>query len=266
MIAVDARRIVRLVRVGLDLAPSASRSGAARRTASAAPGRCGRSRRAHLPWWCSRRGLWSRVFLRRQTPLLLVCTGRTAISTVSTAPTPVRRYSALRSSAWLYCGADQRTALCLAMWRPARPRRPLRSGDGREAREPAAAQRDAGGGSTLPDSQVFDFQMDISRDEQRVLHTLAQGGNIHALKDDKGRITAVECYNRDGWLMSHCNLFLFRKLRNKKAIARARTASPTASPAAGSNWCGPRSTTAERQWGAAATAAALPRPSRSGSR
>jgi uncharacterized protein len=60
--------------------------------------------------------------------------------------------------------------------------------------------------------------MDISRDEQRVLHTLAQGGNIHVLKDDSGRITAVECYNRDGWLMSHCNLMLFQKLRRKKAI------------------------------------------------
>jgi uncharacterized protein len=67
-------------------------------------------------------------------------------------------------------------------------------------------------------SQVF-TPMDISRDEQRVLHTLAQGGVIHPLKDIKGRITAVECYNRDGWIMSHCNLFLFRKLRNKKAIA-----------------------------------------------
>lgn len=61
--------------------------------------------------------------------------------------------------------------------------------------------------------------MDISRDEQRVLHALAQGGNINALKDGKGRIVAVECYNRDGWLMAQCNLFLFRKLRNKKAIA-----------------------------------------------
>lgn len=61
--------------------------------------------------------------------------------------------------------------------------------------------------------------MDISRDEQRVLHALAQGGNIHPVKDHKGRIIGVECFNREGWLMSQCNLFLFKKLRNKKAIA-----------------------------------------------
>jgi uncharacterized protein YjhX (UPF0386 family) len=60
--------------------------------------------------------------------------------------------------------------------------------------------------------------MDISRDEQRVLHTLAQGGAIQVLKDQKGRINSVECYNRDGWLMSHCDMTLFRKLRSKKAI------------------------------------------------
>lgn len=61
--------------------------------------------------------------------------------------------------------------------------------------------------------------MDISRDEQRVLHALAQGGNIRPLKDHKGRITGVECYNRDGWMMLQCNLFLFRKLKRKQAIA-----------------------------------------------
>lgn len=60
--------------------------------------------------------------------------------------------------------------------------------------------------------------MDISRDEQRVLHALAQGGAIHAIKDDRGRIVAVECFNREGWRMSRCSLFLFRKLRSRKAI------------------------------------------------
>ena len=50
--------------------------------------------------------------------------------------------------------------------------------------------------------------MDISREEQRVLHALAQGGVIHALKNDKGRITGVECFNRDGWRMDQCDLRL----------------------------------------------------------
>ena len=61
--------------------------------------------------------------------------------------------------------------------------------------------------------------MDISRDEQRVLHALAQGGNITPIKNPKGRITDVKCFSRDGWLMQQCNLFLFKKLKNKKAIA-----------------------------------------------
>lgn len=52
-----------------------------------------------------------------------------------------------------------------------------------------------------------------------MLHALAQGGSIHALKDDRGRIAAVECYNRDGWLMGRCTLFLFGKLKRRRAIA-----------------------------------------------
>ena len=61
--------------------------------------------------------------------------------------------------------------------------------------------------------------MDISRDEQRVLHALAQGGNITPIKNPKGRIIAVELYNRDGWRIPAFTLLLFKKLRNKKAIA-----------------------------------------------
>ncbi len=61
--------------------------------------------------------------------------------------------------------------------------------------------------------------MDISREEQRVLHALAQGGTIHAQKAGNGRITGVECLNRDGWLMQQCTLALFKKLKRKKAIA-----------------------------------------------
>jgi uncharacterized protein YjhX (UPF0386 family) len=63
--------------------------------------------------------------------------------------------------------------------------------------------------------------MDISREEQRVLHALAQGGCIHTLKNPNGRIHSVECFNRDGWLLVQCTLHVFRKLRRKKAIAAA---------------------------------------------
>ena len=60
--------------------------------------------------------------------------------------------------------------------------------------------------------------MDISREEQRVLHALAQGGALHALKTENGKVQAVECFTREGWLMP-CTVRLFRKLKNKRAIA-----------------------------------------------
>ncbi|MEP7240521.1 MAG: YjhX family toxin [Devosia sp.] len=60
--------------------------------------------------------------------------------------------------------------------------------------------------------------MDISRDEQRVLHALAQGGFIKPLKTTRGRIGGLELYNRDGWLMPTPPLLLFKKLQRKKAI------------------------------------------------
>ncbi|KRA48332.1 YjhX family toxin [Devosia sp. Root635] len=60
--------------------------------------------------------------------------------------------------------------------------------------------------------------MDISRDEQRVLHALAQGGRIVLLKTETGKVTGLEFFNRDGWLMSNCSLMLFRKLKARKAI------------------------------------------------
>jgi uncharacterized protein YjhX (UPF0386 family) len=61
--------------------------------------------------------------------------------------------------------------------------------------------------------------MDISRDEQRVLHALAQGGLIKPLKNLKGRIAGLELYNRDGWMIPLITPLLFKKLQRKKAIA-----------------------------------------------
>jgi len=64
--------------------------------------------------------------------------------------------------------------------------------------------------------------MDISRDEQRILHLLAQGGWIERIKQ-KGKDTdAVSCFTRDGWLYPGLNLLLFRKLKQKKAISSSR--------------------------------------------
>jgi uncharacterized protein len=61
--------------------------------------------------------------------------------------------------------------------------------------------------------------MDISRDEQRVLHALAQGGYIHPTKDMRGKIFDIDCFNRDGWRMTQCDMRLFNKLRRRKTIA-----------------------------------------------
>jgi len=61
--------------------------------------------------------------------------------------------------------------------------------------------------------------MNVSKAEQRVLHALAQGGKIVAIKNDKGTIIEVECFNREGWLLSQCDMTLFKKLRAKDAIA-----------------------------------------------
>lgn len=59
--------------------------------------------------------------------------------------------------------------------------------------------------------------MDISRAEQRILHLLAQGGHIQAVKADK-RIVQVDCFTREGWRYPDLDLALFRKLKRKRAI------------------------------------------------
>ena len=61
--------------------------------------------------------------------------------------------------------------------------------------------------------------MDISRNEQRILHLLAQGGRIEIEKSENKKIAAVRCLTRDGWRDPGFDLELFRKLRRKKAVS-----------------------------------------------
>lgn len=51
-----------------------------------------------------------------------------------------------------------------------------------------------------------------------MLHALAQGGRIAAIKDQNGKIIDFEFFNRDGWLVGGFTALLFRKLKAKKAI------------------------------------------------
>jgi hypothetical protein len=67
--------------------------------------------------------------------------------------------------------------------------------------------------------------MNISRDEQRVLHALAQGGFIRHERDERGRILQVYCFTRDGHVLANCTLEVFAKLRRKRLI-ESRSSSP----------------------------------------
>ncbi len=63
------------------------------------------------------------------------------------------------------------------------------------------------------------FPMNISKYEQRVLHALAQGGRIVHRRDNGGRITQVDCFTREGYVLTDCTLALFQRLRRRGLIA-----------------------------------------------
>ncbi len=60
--------------------------------------------------------------------------------------------------------------------------------------------------------------MNISKDEQRVLHVLAQGGRILYERATNGRVTEVTCITRDGMILSNCTLAVFQRLRRRRLV------------------------------------------------
>lgn len=61
--------------------------------------------------------------------------------------------------------------------------------------------------------------MDISKDQQRILHALAKGGCLNLTKSSSGRIKAVELITREGWAMPGIVIRDVRRLKRLKAIA-----------------------------------------------
>lgn len=61
--------------------------------------------------------------------------------------------------------------------------------------------------------------MNISKQEQRVLHELARGAEIRHRRNDDGAIIEALCVTREGYVLSDCTLALFARLRRRKLIA-----------------------------------------------
>ena len=60
--------------------------------------------------------------------------------------------------------------------------------------------------------------MNISKHEQRVLHALAQGGEIRH-KRDGARLLEVHCFNREGHNLAGFSQDLFARLKRRGLIA-----------------------------------------------
>lgn len=60
--------------------------------------------------------------------------------------------------------------------------------------------------------------MNISKFEQRVLHVLAQGGQIRFDRAENGKVREVVCFTREGHVLADCTLPVFEKLKKRRFI------------------------------------------------
>lgn len=67
--------------------------------------------------------------------------------------------------------------------------------------------------------------MNISKQEQRVLHALAQGGLIRYLRAANGKLVQADCFTHDGSRLVDCTLAVVAQLRRKRLIA-SRNSNP----------------------------------------
>ncbi|ATQ44297.1 YjhX family toxin [Caulobacter mirabilis] len=62
--------------------------------------------------------------------------------------------------------------------------------------------------------------MNISKSQQRTLHALAQGGRIELVRDeDDGALVGADCWTREGWRLTDCDLAVFKALRRRRFVA-----------------------------------------------
>ena len=64
--------------------------------------------------------------------------------------------------------------------------------------------------------------MNISKQEQRVLHVLAQGGAIHFERAENGKVRDVACMTREGYQLADCTMPIFDRLKKRRLIRSVR--------------------------------------------
>lgn len=65
--------------------------------------------------------------------------------------------------------------------------------------------------------------MNISKQEQRVLHVLAQGGLIRYERGPGGKIRSILCVTREGHVLTDCTQNVFIRLLKRRMIKSERS-------------------------------------------